>query len=93
MACTCVFGYHPDASGKMCVPIISLPGLPVVASPCDIPQTTAGNAAQAAIPGLSGLIQAFQTLTSPSTWVHVGLFAVALVFLIIGMMVLVSGEK
>ncbi len=43
--------------------------------------------------GLQGIISAFQTLTSPETWVRVGLFSVALVFLIIGMMILVSHEQ
>jgi hypothetical protein len=42
---------------------------------------------------VSALLQAFQTLTSPNTWVRVGLFGVALIFLIIGMMILASGES
>ncbi len=42
---------------------------------------------------IGALLKAFTTLTSPTTWVRVGLFGVALVFLIIGMMVLMSGEQ
>jgi len=38
-------------------------------------------------------LDAFTTLSKPETWVRVGLFFVALVFLIIGMMVLMSGEQ
>ena len=92
MACNCPPLYTEAAKG-VCTSLI--PGLPQLA--CNTTQNPAAQAAQGAaqagIPGLSGLVQAFQTLTSPSTWVHVGLFAFALVLLIIGMMVLVSGEK
>jgi hypothetical protein len=41
---------------------------------------------------INAFVSAFQTLTNPTTWVRVGLFMVAIVFLIIGMMVLASGE-
>lgn len=76
--------------GGVCNPLI--PGLPQLA--CNtkqnpVAEATAG-AAQASIPGLSGMIDAFQTLTSPGTWVRVGLFAFALMLVIIGFLILSS---
>jgi hypothetical protein len=57
--------------------------------------SSSGQSSGSPIPGVDGLTaigNAFTTLTSPSTWVRVGLFGVALVFLIIGFMVVASHE-
>ena len=46
------------------------------------------------IPGVDAITavgSAFTTLTNPGTWIRVGLFGVALVLLIIGMMVIATG--
>lgn len=84
---------YTEATKGVCTSLI--PGLPQLA--CNTTQNPVAQAtqgvAQGSVPGLSGLVNAFSTLTSPSTWVHVGLFAVALVFLIIGMMVLATGDE
>lgn len=83
---------YTEATKGVCTSLIpGLPQLPCNTTKNPVADATAG-AAQASVPGLSGVVQAFQTLTSPSTWVRVGLFAFALVLLIIGMMVLVSNE-
>jgi hypothetical protein len=43
--------------------------------------------------GLGQIISAFNAITSPSTWVHVGLFGLALVFVIVGFMVITNGNS
>jgi hypothetical protein len=40
---------------------------------------------------MNNLLGAFSTLTNPTTWVRVGLFAVALVLLIIGFSIAATG--
>jgi hypothetical protein len=42
---------------------------------------------------LGQLVDAFNTLTSPSSWVRIGLFMLALVFVIVGFMVISSGGE
>lgn len=42
---------------------------------------------------LSALAAALTTLTNPSTWVRVGLFAVALVLVIIGFSIAATGGQ
>ncbi len=53
---------------------------------------TAGQLAQTLVPGLAGLESLLATLTSPSTWIRVGLFVVALTFLIIGFLIISHGQ-
>jgi hypothetical protein len=56
-----------------------------------VQQDTANAVNQTALfQGLQGLVNAFQTLTSPSTWIRVGLFAFAFMLVIIGFMIVAS---
>ena len=87
---------YTEATQGVCTSLI--PGLPQLAcNTTQNPVSQAGQGAaqavgQASIPGLTGLLAALGILTSPTTWVRVGLFVAALVILIIGFAIAVSGE-